>query len=361
MEALLVSDSLVIQSHRGPYTATFDDDGFERLNAAVSSEAHFLVDANIARLYANELKSVLAAPSVLQIEASEGAKTLERFTDYVERLVSSGVRRGHFLVAIGGGVIQDITCFLAATLLRGLDWHFYPTTLLAQADSCIGSKSSINVANSKNILGTFTPPSQIVITTRVLATLNERELRSGVGEMLKVHIIDGPASFDCIAADYPDLLSDSTLMKRYIYRSLMIKKHIIEEDEFDRGVRNVMNYGHSFGHAIESATEFGVPHGIAVTIGMDMANYIATHLGLTSKTHYDRMHPTLRANYNGFENAEIPLPRFFNALARDKKNTNTKLGLILPDANARVSRGFYPNNAEFQDICAEYLARGRRA
>src|SRR5205823_2806535 len=133
----------------------------------------------------------------------------------------------------------------------------------------------------------------------------------------------------------------------------------VEEDEFDRGVRNVMNYGHSFGHAIESATDFAVPHGIAVTMGMDMANYVAVRLGLMGEGHYDRMHSAMRTNYAGFEQTEIPQPQFLSALARDKKNRDAELGLILPDTNARVARGFFKNDAKFQGICAEYLSTQR--
>lgn len=352
-------EPLVIQSHKGPYTATFDEQAFDHLNRAVPRQAHFVIDDRVAELYASELSNVLASPSVLRIEAAEANKSLDRFSDYVEHLVSREARRGQILFAIGGGIIQDITCFLSATLLRGLRWHFYPTTLLAQADSCIGSKSSINVGKLKNVLGTFTPPVQITIGTRVLATLNERDVRSGVGEMLKVHAIDGPKSFDEIAADYWRILRDPAVMVRYIHRSLEIKKAIIEQDEFDVGLRNVMNYGHSFGHAVESATNFAVPHGIAVTMGMDMANYTAMRLNLMGRHHYDRMHPTLAVNYSGFGDLEVPLGAFLAAIARDKKNTSSKLAMILPDAEGRLSPGFCANDSTFRAICADYLRRER--
>ena len=348
-------EPLTIQSHKGPYTVTFAGDAFARLNQDVPSNAHFIIDDRVANLYAAELANVLASPSVLRIEATEANKSLDKFEAYVAHLVSRGVRRGHELVAIGGGIMQDITCFLAATLFRGVDWHFYPTTLLAQADSCIGSKSSINVGKIKNVLGTFTPPKYITISTRVLDTLDERDVRSGMGEMLKVHVIDGPSSFDKIAADYYQILGDHEVMEHYIYRSLEIKKIFIEQDEFDRRVRNVMNYGHSFGHAIESATDFEVSHGIAVSIGADMANYVAVRLGLMDRHHYDRMHPILAANYAGFENIEIPFDAFLSAIAKDKKNINADLALILPDAKARVSKGYYANDAKFQAICADFF------
>ena len=350
---------LVIQSHRGPYTVTFDEDVFTRLNTEVPSHTHFVIDAKVAQLYENELSKVLSSPSVLKIEATEVNKSLDKFTTYVEHFISHGVRRGHILAAIGGGIVQDITCFLAATLLRGLDWHFYPTTLLAQADSCIGSKSSINVGRAKNILGTFTPPAQITISTHVLETLTKQDIKSGIGEMLKVHAIDGPESFDKIAHDYQYILEDKIVMQDYIYRSLEIKKAIIEADEFDKGLRNVMNYGHSFGHAIESATDFAIPHGIAVTIGMDMANYASVRFGLMHETHYRRMHPALAANYAGFGEVEIPIDAFLGAIAKDKKNSNDKISLILPDAAARVKRGFYDNDTGFKKICQDYLTAER--
>lgn len=354
-----MSEQLVVQSHRGPYTAVFDEEALGRLNAQVPAQAHFIIDAKVAGLYRQELTNVLAAPSVLEIVAEEANKTLDKFTGYVERLVARGVRRGHVLVAIGGGIMQDIVCFLAATLLRGLTWHFYPTTLLAQADSCIGSKSSINVGKIKNVLGTFTPPEMIYITTRVLATLEEREIYSGLGEMLKVHAIAGPAKFDQLAADYSRIFTDSALMKRYISQSLEIKQAIIELDEFDRGPRNIMNYGHSFGHALESATNFGIPHGIAVSLGMDMANYLAMRLGLMEESHYWRMHPTLAANFAGYRDTEIPLDDFWAAISKDKKNTDAALRLILPDAQARMTIGSYPNDADFRKICTEYLRTQR--
>jgi len=263
------------------------------------------------------------------------------------------------LVAIGGGVVQDIVCFLAAVLLRGLEWRFYPTTLLAQADSCVGSKSSINVGRIKNVLCTFTPPAAIRINTRVLATLDPVEIRSGIGEMLKVHAIDGPASFDRIAAAYPALLADRGVLEQFIRASLLIKRRLIEADEFDVGARRVMNYGHSFGHAIESATDFGVPHGIAVTIWMDMANYTAARLGVSPPAHFERMHPTLAANYAGFERVDVPLDRLLAALGTDKKNTDSRLTLILPDAGGTPAIGSYPNDAAFRGICADYFARPR--
>jgi 3-dehydroquinate synthase len=353
---------MTIQSHKGPYTVHFDPNALESLNANVPADAHFLVDAHVAELYADRMAKILAHRSVLRIDAKETNKSLERMPDYVAHLVDKGLRRDQRLIAIGGGIIQDITCFLSATMLRGVDWVFYPTTLLAQADSCIGSKSSINSGSAKNILGTFTPPREVHISTDFLGTLDERDVRSGIGEMLKVHVIDGPDSFDRIAGDYARILAEPEVMMGYIRRSLDIKKAYIERDEFDQGPRNVFNYGHSFGHAIEAATDFAIPHGIAVTIGMNMANYVAAKLEVGSEENYQRMQPVMRKNYAGFETHPVPLDAFMTALSRDKKNQGAgSVTLILADRSGKVSRDKYPMDDTLRGICRDYLETARAA
>ena len=139
-----------------------------------------------------------------------------------------------------------------------VEWNFVPTTLLSQADSCIGSKSSINCNNVKNVLGTFTPPKNVLIYSEFLKTLQLREIKSGIGEMLKVHAISGVDDFNSIKKVYKDLFKKQDIMLNKIYKSLIIKKKFIEIDEFDKGPRNIFNYGHSFGHAIERATNFKI-------------------------------------------------------------------------------------------------------
>jgi 3-dehydroquinate synthase len=356
------ASDLVVSSHKGPYAVEFRDDPFAELSAlAADGGVHFLVDAKVADLYERELGPVLASPSVLRIDATEDAKSIEAMPAFVRHLVSKNLRRGQVLAAVGGGITQDIACFLAATMLRGVDWAFVPTTLLAMADSCVGSKSSINGGGAKNVLGTFTPPKRITLSTRFLKTLDEKDVRSGVGEMLKVHAIDGPASFDAIAKDYDRLFAEPAVMTAYLRRSLEIKKPIVEADEFDKGPRLVMNYGHSFGHALEAATEFAIPHGIAVTIGMDLANYAAGRLGLGGADHYRRMRPALAKNWRGFEGVPVPLDAFLAALAKDKKNSAKALGLILPDAEGKIRKVEVAADERFRAVCAEHLSKGRAA
>ena len=347
----------MFQSHRGPYTATLEETAFVDPDRFLDGSPHFLVDANVARLYASQLDPILKHRNTIVIEATEANKSLDRTIPVFEQLVADSVRRDHTLVAIGGGIIQDVTCFIASTLLRGVPWRFIPTTLLAQADSCIGSKSSINLGSAKNIVGTFNPPRDISVHAPFLETLAKAEIQSGIGEMIKVHAIDGIDSFDRLASDVDRLFDDPSVLFRYIRTALLIKKRFIEEDEFDGGIRNIFNYGHSFGHAIEAATQYTIPHGIAVSIGMDMANHVAAARGLMPEYHRVRMHTILRKNYDGFARTPIPIDEMLAALRKDKKNMNTMLGLILPVGDRAEIRPVQMELDEgFRSECAEFFA-----
>jgi 3-dehydroquinate synthase len=332
MVALHVPDSISIQSHRGIYEARFTPDLLTNPSVLLEGEPHFIIDSNIAHLYAKQLHSILAHPNVILVDATEQNKSLDSASQIITSLVAQKTRRNHHLVAIGGGIIQDSVCFIASTLLRGVSWQLVPTTLLAQADSCIGSKSSINVGDAKNIVGTFYPPTKIYIDQNFLRTLHQNEIHSGIGEILKVHAIDSAESFNRVAS------------------SLAIKKRFIEIDEFDEGIRNIFNFGHSFGHAIESATNFGVPHGVAVTMGMDVACQIAASRNLLPSNESTRMRTALKKNYQTFAHVPIPLDASMNALLKDKKNSSTELGLILPmGEQAKIEKVMIPPNEEFVD------------
>jgi 3-dehydroquinate synthase len=360
MEAFHVSDKITINSHKGEYSVNFIRGGMDQLNSNLIKDAIYIVDKNISQLYGDRLSQILEA-RILIIEATEKNKSLECFPNYVEALVKLNIRRGQTLVAIGGGIIQDITCFLATTVMRGLPWMFYPTTLLAQSDSCIGSKSSINSGDIKNILGTFTPPQSIVVDVDFLHSLKEQEIYSGFGEMIKVHAIDSPESFDRIAESYDKILSNFDLMEEFIHNSLLMKKKLIEIDEFDIGPRNVMNYGHSFGHAIETATNYKIPHGIAVTIGMDIANYFAANLGVSSQDHFERMHSLMDKNCTKYRHIKIDTSLLLAALSNDKKNSATQLRLILPDMSGKIAIGLYDKNSKLFDAVDKYFSKYSKA
>jgi len=347
-----------VNSFKGPYQVTFAPGGAADFLATIANDSFVILDSRVGDLYRAPLKNAIErARGVITIEAIEPNKDARKALDVAEQLMEMGLRRNHQLVAIGGGIIQDITCFLASTLLRGVAWTFLPTTLLAQCDSCIGSKSSINLGKYKNILGTFLPPNQILIDTSFLKTLTRAELCSGVGEMLKVHALAGDESFFSLVEDYHQIFTDDQVLLRRIRKSLEIKKNYIEADEFDRGIRNLLNYGHSFGHAVESATNFAIPHGVAVTIGMDMANFISEKLGLAAEGFFKRAHPTLRANYQDFSSVDLDLNKIIAALAKDKKNTAQALVLILRDQQGSFSKTPVISDARFQSALNDYLTQ----
>ena len=346
-----------IASHLGTYSVIF----LPRIKDAAAAikgngAYHVVIDEQVRRLHEGGLRDLFAeANSVLSISATEQTKSIEEVPALIGNLSRAGIRRDHVLIAIGGGIVQDLCCFMASTLFRGIEWSFLPSTLLAQADSCIGSKSSINAAGVKNLVGNFYPPHKVAIAAEFLDTLALRDIHSGVGEMLKVHIIDGPESFDRLARDFDALFRDADVMRRAVRESLEIKKKIIEIDEFDRGPRMVMNYGHSFGHAIEAATDFEIPHGIAVSIGCDMANFIAVRMSRMGRAHFDRMHPILRKNYRESEGVLISPDKMLAALGRDKKNIGKDLVLILPNQRAHIERVVVPVTGIFAEFCREFL------
>lgn len=350
----LPAGEMIIRSHRGPYPVRFTG-LFEGLENGLGEREHLIVDGKVAALYSGILGKALASPSTLQIAATEENKSLEKMPAYVGHLIRHGVRRGDVLVGAGGGIIQDIVSFLAAVLFRGVAWRFYPTTLLAQADSCIGSKSSINVAGYKNQVGTFTPPTEIRIATGVLKTLEPSDIRSGIGEMIKVHLIAGREDLKKIARSYPCLPEDRGLLAETIRHSLEIKKKFVESDEFDRKERLLLNYGHTFGHAIETATQYKIPHGIAVTMGLDMAHFFSRRLGYITDAAYDDVRPLLRQNYRGFEKTPIPPEIFLQAISRDKKNAEGSVALILTKGPGQVFRESVPNDERFRSLCAAFL------
>lgn len=349
-------ETIQISSASGLYEVQFDEFRFTKLEAFIGGSTHFIMDAKLTEYYPDILKEVINSPNTVFIEASEHSKEVTRVLPVIEQLLENGLRREHTIVAIGGGVVQDITCFIASVLFRGVKWKFIPTTLLAQADSCIGSKSSINLGKNKNILGTFNPPQKILICPMFLETLDKREILSGIGEIIKVHVIDGVDSSDIVSASYDEMIENPLVLLRFIERSLRIKKKFIELDEFDQGIRNIFNYGHSFGHAIESATQFAIPHGIAVTIGMDMANRIAAWRNILPAAHYIRMHGVLSKNYEDYKSYPIPLDKLISALKKDKKNTAAKLVLIMPAGeDAVIGKVEVTADKEFIEQCENFL------
>ncbi len=322
-------EELKVKSSIHDYSARFVDDFSQSLQEDRAGKSFVLIDQSVLQLYKEKLQDALKDGQYLAIEANELQKTYDSIGTILTILIRNDIKRGDTLIAIGGGVIQDITGFIASVLFRGMRWVLYPTTLLAQADSCIGSKTSINVGEFKNQIGTFYPPDQVIVDLNFLKTLSPSDVKSGLGEIIKVHLMDGEASLDYILTHYTQDTSNLTAFRDLILRSLQIKKAIIEKDEFDKDYRNILNYGHSFGHAIEATTDYAVPHGQAVTLGMDIANYTSLKLGMLEEKTYEHMKAALEKNLPDFHLEEKNVDLLLQALAKDKKNVDQNLTVIL--------------------------------
>lgn len=324
-----MSDNFRIRSLFREYEVRFEDDFTARLKSSLQEGDFLIVDANVRDLYSARLEPFLAEARHIIVEPSEEQKSYSQLDWVIRAIIESGVKKNHRLIAVGGGIVQDITGFVASILYRGVDWLFYPTTLLAQCDSCIGSKTSINFGPYKNQLGGFYPPAEIVIDLNFVDTLPESAVLSGLGEMMHYFLVSGEADFRRLKADYAKSLSDRAVLRDLVLRSLQIKHTMIEKDEFDRGERQVFNYGHSFGHAIESLTNYRIPHGIAVSFGMDVANYMSTQLGYISEEQRLDIREMLAWNWGSTELSGITAEQFLDALSKDKKNVGSEFRVIL--------------------------------
>ena len=301
---------------------------------------HILVDEKIARAYGKFVRAQAPRGKIFPIRASEDQKTLQKTPQQIETLLRMGIRKNSVLLVIGGGVVQDIGCFIASVLFRGVRWSFVPTTLLAQADSCLGGKSSINLGRHKNQIGTFYPPQEVLLCPEFLRTLPDDQYRSGMGEIIKLLWIRNPQRFlrvQGLRLPHPSRRRNPAQILSLIRRSLQTKREIIERDEFDLGPRKILNFGHTFGHAFESVSRYEIPHGVAVTLGMVAAAFFAEYFfqgprGLFSRTWalcYPWVHPYQRDLLR-------TTPReIAQCMLNDKKNRDHRIQLILPDARGK--------------------------
>ncbi|HEX9050201.1 MAG TPA: hypothetical protein VF841_06665 [Anaeromyxobacter sp.] len=273
---------MTIRSRVRDYAVHFQDGGaFLDELVARFPQRLFVVDENVWRLWSGALLAGIPEQDRMIFPVSEERKTLAGVAEVWDRLMARSAKKNVTLVAIGGGILQDVTGFAASTLYRGIHWILVPTTLLAQADSCIGSKTSLNYERYKNLLGTFFPPAEIHVHAPFLGSLPEDDFRSGLGEVAKLHLMGGAASTAAFEAELPALLARAPVpLQAAIRRSLEIKLSFMEGDEFDTGRRNLLNYGHCFGHALETVSGYAIPHGQAVVVGMLVANAAAARRGL---------------------------------------------------------------------------------
>ena len=280
----------------------------------------FIIDKNVFNLF---FKNQIKIKNLILINSTENNKSYHKISNVISKILKKKVNKKSKIVAVGGGVTQDITSFICSIYFRGIDWDFFPTTLLAQGDSCIGGKTSINFFKFKNQLGNFNPPSNIYIDTFFLEKLKKNDIKSGVGEMAHLLAVKSFSNFDFVKKYYEGKLS----LKNLIINSLQSKKFYIEKDEFDRKERKLLDFGHTFGHAIESATKYRIPHGICVAYGCLIAFWFSNKMSYLSNKNYLKYKKILKLIINN--HIKFDINKFENAILRDKKANKNKIGFIL--------------------------------
>ena len=322
--------SLTIHSGQGDYQVDFISDLSQLLTALeTNSKALVLIDENVSRIYQEQLSALLIRLPWLAVPATEDEKTLGGVQRVLDFLQQNNATKQTVIIVLGGGIIQDIAAFSAHVYYRGLRWIFVPTTLLAMCDSCIGAKSSINHNGFKNQLGAFYSPSRVLICLPFLDSLSDTEIISGYGEILKLLITGSATQFEdlCRVVESGGLRNPE--LSRLIYESLKVKKGVIEIDEYETDLRRILNYGHTFGHALESITHHAIPHGKAVAWGVDLVNSLAVGRGLLDRSEYQKIHAFIKRYFAHQLPRPVSAQELIDTTRRDKKVADGKLNLIL--------------------------------
>lgn len=359
MVGLFVSNLFSINTYKGKYDVEVynSKESIKKRNDVVrriAKDSFLVIDSNVSQIYP-EIVKAWNSDWVCVLDAIESNKELSVCEDLIKRLIAVSFKKDMSIVVIGGGIIQDISSFTASILYRGVDWIFLPTTLLAQSDSSIGSKTSINFKGIKNILGNFFPPRKIYCFTDFLETLGEDEVKSGIGEILHYYIIDDSNYSELLYSDYEKIIAEPGKIYPHIIESLSIKKKMIEIDEFDSGPRRVFNYGHTFGHAIECLSDFKLSHGQSVTLGMDIANFISLSMGMITEKRYKKLKKVLSKNIPDYKIDHDHVEDFIKLLKKDKKSTKGKIVYILPTGKKGVSLIEADDEQKIKKLIYEYI------
>ncbi len=284
-----------------------------------------ITDENIYQLYKEKL-NIDRNHKIIKIKAGESSKKLETVGEIVDQLSDFNLSRNDLIVAFGGGVVGDIGGFVASIYQRGIDFIQVPTTLLSMVDSSVGGKNGVDTKYGKNLIGTFYQPKKVLIYTDFLNTLNEKELNTGFAEIIKHGLIKDRDMFDYLLSTDKKVIMEN--MVEVVYNNCKIKSEVVEEDEKEQGIRVILNFGHTIGHAIEKETDYEkFTHGEAVAIGMAEITKVAVDRGLVKKKIYDEIKSIL-IKFN-LPNEYSITDNIINNIKSDKKMSSDKVKFIL--------------------------------
>ncbi|MFK8029205.1 MAG: 3-dehydroquinate synthase [Gammaproteobacteria bacterium] len=312
-----------------------DESLWKQLAIEVKLPRHLVIVTNttVAPLYLDKLTSALTDHRIDHVELDDGEqhKHLATFERILNKLVECGAQRDTAIVALGGGVVGDMAGFAAASFMRGIRFVQVPTTLLAQVDSSVGGKTGVNHPLGKNLIGAFHQPEAVVIDTDTLSTLAPREVRAGLAEVIKYGCIFDGDFFTWLEKNMANLVAlDAEVLTHAIHRSCAIKAEIVARDEREKGERALLNFGHSFGHAIEQVTAYKQwLHGEAVAIGMLMAAHLSQSMGQLDDASVARLLALTKAAGLPTSAGNLELAALKSAMQKDKKNTSDQQRLIV--------------------------------
>jgi 3-dehydroquinate synthase len=282
-----------------------------------------ITDKNVADFYGDQFPDY----PVFMVEPGEQSKEFPVIAKIWQWLLEQGADRNSFILAIGGGVVSDIAGFVAATFMRGIPFGFVASSLLAQVDASVGGKNGINLYGYKNIVGTFTQPQFVICDTAMLASLPEDEFCNGMAEVIKHAIIKDEAKFEYLQSNRNAIMrQDSEAIQYIVSQSVKIKAAVVQADEHEKGERRLLNFGHTWGHAIEKVSK--IPHGQAVAVGMVFAANFSVNLGYLVSEQRDKI-MNLIQDYGLPVLAEIDSQTVFNAMLKDKKREKQQIHFIL--------------------------------
>lgn len=354
-----------VELNERSYEILIDSDNLSSLGERL---LRFPIGKKVA-IISNPIVSELYSDKVLNSLKKEGFDVYliiipdgEAYKDYfwayhiLTKLLEFGFDRKSCLLALGGGVIGDITGFVASLFMRGISYVQIPTTLLAQVDSSVGGKTAVNHSLGKNMIGTFWQPALVWIDVNTLDTLSEREFLSGIAEVIKYGIIWDGEFFDLLEKNKEKVLKrDKKVLTKIIKRSCEIKSEVVSKDERESSLRSILNYGHSIGHAIETTTGYSLfLHGEAISIGMVYEAKISHMLGFLSKESFERIR-------NIFKEYGLPvdMPAFidrngiFKAILIDKKNIHGKIRMVIPEDIGKIKINFEIGEEELKRVLNE--------
>lgn len=327
-----LKNNFTVKSFPKNYEVKISNKNFDFKKKINDKESIIIIDKKIFKIYFS--RGIIRNKKIIKINAQEKEKDLKTINKILNFFVKNNVSKNNKIYAIGGGIIQDLAGYSCAVYKRGLSWVYVPTTFLGMTDSCVGGKVGINFGKAKNLAALFSAPSKVLININYLDTLSKKDLLSGLGEALRLHLTGGNYFVKKFQKDIDGALKfNKKNLINIIKHSLLVKKAVVEEDEYEFDIRRSMNFGHSYGHALEVLCNHSIPHGKAVTIGMCVETILCSKkFKIPKKISELIMSLSIKLlNNEDYKNLrKIDLKKLNLVMLKDKKTLNGIIKLTVP-------------------------------